>query len=85
VSFASVLEANASSISEADAANQVLADGWRLAIAQTEVSLADPATAPSPMGGASQMPGTGATGFGSSGSSPAADPASAGGSSSSGM
>jgi outer membrane protein TolC len=85
VSFASVLEANASSIAEADAALQVLADGWRLAIAQAEVSLADVAAASAPMGGSSQMPGAGATGFGSPGSAPASEPASPGGSSSPGM
>ena len=35
--FAAVLDANAVSISEVDASLQVLADGWRLAIAQDEL------------------------------------------------
>jgi outer membrane protein TolC len=66
VSFASVLEANAGAIADADAALEVLAEGWRLAIAQAEVSLADVGAASSPMGAAA-MPGTGPTGFSRSG------------------
>jgi len=42
VPFAAVLEANATSIREIDASLQVLADAWLLAIAQDEISLAEP-------------------------------------------
>ncbi len=50
VPFSSVLEANVSAISEADAALEVLADAWRLAIAQDELSLDDVTLSPTVMG-----------------------------------
>lgn len=47
--FAEVLEANAVSISEVEASLEVLAEAWRLAIAQDELSPSGPAiAAPSP-------------------------------------
>lgn len=73
VSFASVLEANAGAIADADAALEVLAEGWRLAIAQAEVSLADVGAASSPTGVAA-MPGSAPTGFGASGRSSVSGP-----------
>lgn len=85
VSFASVLEANATSIAEADAALQVLADGWRFAIAQDEVSLAEVGLSSSSAGSAG-MPGAGATSSSSSrmSASSASDPG-AGAAASTGM
>jgi outer membrane protein TolC len=44
--FAAVLDANAVSISETDASLQVLAEGWRLVIAQDELSPAELPSAP---------------------------------------
>jgi len=45
-SFSAVLDANAVSIAEVDASLQVLADAWRLVIAQDELSAAELASTP---------------------------------------
>lgn len=88
VSFASVLEANATSIAEADSALQVLAQAWQLAIAQDEASLADVGVGGGGLGGTS-IPGAGAGagsgGRSSSSSSSSSESSSGGGSSSMGM
>ncbi len=57
VPFASVLEASTAAIGVVDASYGVLADAWRLAIAQDELSLAEVGVAAAPMG--ASVPGTG--------------------------
>jgi len=57
--FADVLDANAVSISEADAALQVVANAWRLVIAQDELSLNEPTTSTPVNSVTSASPSTG--------------------------
>ncbi len=57
VPFAAVLEATSVTVSLVDASYGVLVDGWRLAIAQDELSLAEVSVSGSAMGGA--VPGAG--------------------------